>query len=126
MSIPNTRHHKERFVDESEVLWRGIHLLQIKKESDGTCRPSSAAFKTTNLSVDIASKTTPEKSIRNFVALSGFLAAVPIELGYPVVEDPVEGNDAHALVKGKITKGHARRIANASEWVVEPKLETLN
>lgn len=126
MSVTSPTHYKEQFVDESESLWRGIHLFQIKKKLDGTYRPSSGAFKSTDLSVDIASKSTPEKSIRNFAALSGFLAEVPIKLGYPVIEDPMEGNDAHALIKGKIKGGHATKIANASEWVVGPKLETGN
>jgi len=126
MSVTSPTHYKEQFVDESESLWRGIHLFQIKKKSDGTYRPSSGAFKSTDLSVDIASKSTPEKSIRNFAALSGFLAEVPIKLGYLVIEDPVEDNDAHALIKGKIKGGHATKIANASEWVVGPKLEIGN
>ncbi len=126
MSAISPSHDKEKFVDEGESLWRGIHKFQIKKKLDGTYRPSSGAFKSTDLSVDIASKTTPEKSIRNFAALSGFLAKVPIKLGYPVIEDPVEGNNAHALIKGKIKSGHSTKIANASKWVVEPKLETLN
>jgi len=126
MSVTSPTHYKEQFVDESESLWRGICTLQIKKNLDGTYRPSSGAFKSTDLSVDIASKTTPEKSIRNFAALSGFLAAVPIKLGYPVIEDPVKGNDAHALIKGKIKSGHAKKIANSSEWVVEPKFESQN
>jgi hypothetical protein len=121
MSVTIPTHYKEQFVDESESLWRGISEFQIKRNPDGTYRPSSGAFKSTDLSVDIASKTTPEKSVRNFAALSGFLAEVPIKLGYPVIEDPVEGNDAHALIKGKIKQGHAREIANASEWVIEPK-----
>ena len=49
-----------------------------------------------------------------------------------VIEDPEEaeegeeGNDAHALIKGKIKGGHAKKIANASEWVVEPKIESQN
>ena len=109
---------------------RGIHQDQIKENLDGTFRPSSGAFKSTDLSVDIASKSTPEKSIRNFAALSGFLAKVPIKLGYNVIEAPVkdvegvEDNDAHAIIKGKIKGSHAKKIANASEWVVKPKLES--
>jgi hypothetical protein len=121
MSVISPTHYEEQFVDESESLWRGIHKLQIIPNSDGTYRPSPGAFKSTDLSVDIASKTTPEKSVRNFAALSGFLAEVPIKLGYPVVEDPVEDNDAHALIKGNIKKVHARVIANSSKWVVDPK-----
>jgi len=122
MSATIPTHIKEQFVDESESLWRGICEFQIKKKPDGTYCPSSGAFKSTDLSVDIASKSTPEKSIGNFAALSGFLAEIPIKLGYPVIEDPVEGNDAHALIKGKIKSGHAKKIAIASEWVVEPKV----
>jgi hypothetical protein len=121
MSVIIPTHHKEQFVDESESLWRGISKFQIKRNPDGIYRPSSGAFKSTDLSVDIASKTTPEKSVRNFAALSGFLAEVPIKLGYLVIEDPMKDNDAHALIKGKIKQGHAKIIANSSEWVIEPK-----
>jgi hypothetical protein len=121
MNVPPTYNIKQLLVDGSESLWRGIHKFQIKPNSDGTYRPSSGAFKSTDLSVDIASKTTPEKSINNFAALSGFLAEVPIKLGYLVIEDPVEDNDAHALIKGNITKTNAKKIANSCEWIIEPK-----
>jgi hypothetical protein len=121
MNDPPHDNIKPTLVDGSESLWRGIHKLQIKTNPDGTYCPSSGAFRSKDLSVDIASKTTPEKSINNFDALSGFLAEVPIKLGYQVIEDPVEDNDAHALIKGNITKTHAKKIANSSEWIIEPK-----
>ena len=62
MSVTGPIHYNEKFVDERESLWRGIHQDQIKENLDGTFRPSSGAFKSTDLSVDIASKSTPEKS----------------------------------------------------------------
>ena len=126
MSVTSHTHYKEQLVDDKESLWRRIHFSWIKRCDDGTCCPSSAAFKGKNISVDVASKTNPQKSIRNSAALAGFLAAVPKGLGHQVVEAPVPDNPAHALIMGKVTRMEARKIVNASAWVVGPKLETGN
>jgi hypothetical protein len=48
----------EQIVDGNEILWRGMIDDWITQREDGTYRPSSAAFKSENKSVDIASKTT--------------------------------------------------------------------
>lgn len=126
MSATKTHHTPQQFVDDKESLWRRIHSSWIKRYDDGTCCPSSAAFKGKDISVDVASKTNPQKSIRNSAALAGFLAEVPKKLGHQVVEAPVPDNPAHALIMGKVTRTEARAIVNASEWVVGPKLETEN
>lgn len=117
----------EQIVDENESLWRRIHYSWIKLCDDGTYCPSSAAFRgKKDISVDIASKTTPEKSIRNSAALVAFLAAIPKKLGHEVIEAPVPDNPAHALIIGKITRAEARKIVNASEWVIKPLNNSLH
>jgi len=121
MSATNTQYTPGQFVDDNEFLWRRIHSSWIKQYDDGQYVPSSAAFKGKDISVDIASKTTPEKSIRDSAALAGFLAAVPKKLGHQVVEAPVPDNPAHALIMGKITRSEAHMIVNSSEWVIKPK-----
>lgn len=118
-------------VADDEKLFRRITVPnQFTEKADGSYRPTSALFKSTlgDISVDIASKTTLEKSIKKAMALVCLLAKVPNDLGYPVVEDPVEedlernieANPAHALIIGKITRSHARKLANASSWVITP------
>jgi len=76
------------------------------------------------LSVDIASKTTIEKCLAGPPpgdALASITAKIPKGLGYPVVEDPLLDNPAHALIMGKIRGRHARELANACQWVIEPR-----
>ena len=111
-------------VDDDEDLFRRLTVPnQIKHNQDGSLSTSSAVYRSRfdDISVDIASKTTPEESIKNAFALIGILAKEPKGLGYPVVEDPFEGNPAHALIKGKITKSHAKKLAKASSWIIEPR-----
>jgi len=38
--------------------------------------------------------------------------------GYAVVPDPLPENPAHTLVRGKISKIHAREIAGIATWIV--------
>ncbi|MCF7954682.1 MAG: hypothetical protein K9M75_02660 [Phycisphaerae bacterium] len=119
-------------VADDEMLYRRLTVPnQFVENGDGSYRPSSALYKSTlgDISVDIASKTTPAKSIKKALALVGLLAKVPKDLGYPVVEDPVEedlengieGNPAHALIKGEIKGARARKLAGESSWVIPLK-----
>ncbi len=118
-------------VADDEILFRRLTVRDwIQKKDDGTFRPSSAVYRSRfdDISVDIASKTTPEKSIKGAFALIELIAKIPKNFGYPVVEDPleedlvlgIEENIAHALIKGKITKSHAKKLAVASSWVILP------
>lgn len=118
-------------VADDEVLFRRLTVSnQYKKKDDGSYRPSSALYKSSlgDISVDIASKTTPIKSIKGAKALVGLVAKVPKDLGHPVVEDPVEedlehgieANPAHALITGKVNGKRARTLAGASSWVIQP------
>ncbi|MBN1805304.1 MAG: hypothetical protein JW837_08645 [Sedimentisphaerales bacterium] len=113
----------KQIVDGKETLWRGITTPDwIKRCDDGTYRTSSAAFKGfKNVSVDIASKTTKEKSKRKFKALAAFLAEIPKKFGHEVYEDPIiPDNPAHAIISGKIKGRAATEISHACEWAVAP------
>lgn len=116
-SIPHVR-------DEEELFRRVTVKNQIVANQDGSIRLSSAIYRSTSsdISVDIASKTTPERSINDALALSSILARIPKGLGYPVVEDALPENPAHALIKGRITKSHARELAGKSSWAIEPDM----
>lgn len=117
-------------VDDDEVLFRRIVENWILKKEDGTLKLSSASYyqRTGKISVDIASKTTPKKSIKDSLALVGLLAKVPKDLGHPVVEAPIEedlerdieANPAHALITGKMNQTRARKLATASSWILQP------
>lgn len=74
---------------------------------DGDKRvPTSAAFKTKpgedGLSVNIAKLTTVEDTIEDpeFFGVAEFPASVPLNAGYPCVQDEQPGNIAHALIVG--------------------------
>ena len=115
-------------INDEEDLYRRLTVENwIIPMPNGSIRPSSAVYisRFDDISVDIASKTTPIESIRNALALIGISAREPKELGYPVVEDPIlPENPAHALIKGRIRKSHARKLARASFWVIEPEKQS--
>jgi hypothetical protein len=124
---------ESQLVADDEDLFRRLTVPSwIQRNDDGILRPSSAVYITRHddVSVDIASKTTPEKSIKGAFGLLSLSAKIPKDLGYPVVEDPIEEdkercleeNLAHALIKGKITKSHAKKMALASSWPIEPRI----
>jgi hypothetical protein len=127
-------------VDPSEYLYRGIassppeaSLIKHDKEK-GTFRPTSLAFKDSRgeLSVDVASKTTPEDLLRRLpqsIGIVSFQAAIPISFDYKVVEAPVfnvpgkPDNPAHALVLSSgepMSKTARREIAKLCSWVIPP------
>jgi len=110
-------------VDEKEDLWRGIHESFVRKDANGKIRPSSAAFKDgrRELSVDIASKTTPKKSIAGRAALVSFAASIPKQYGHSIKHVPSEDNPAHALVLGKMGNPCIRKIISTFRWVIKPK-----
>lgn len=110
-------------VSDDEDLFRRLTVRNwIIPKADGSVRPSSAVYKSRSgdISVDIASRTTPQRSIQDAFALIGLSAREPKKLGYPVVEDPLPDNPAHGLIKGRITDSHARQLVRSSFWVIEP------
>jgi hypothetical protein len=113
-------------VDENEELWIGVILKWVKWAPDGTCTPSTGLFQssTRDISVFIASRTTPEHCMemnRRWVGLVAISAALIMDLGHQVVEDPLPGNPAHAEILGKISKSHRRRIVSGANWIVRPE-----
>ena len=113
----------DKTIPDSEGLWRRIHPTQvIRDRTTGAWRPSSAAFKDQRgeLSVDLASLTTPERALAETPqhSLAEVKAAVFRVKGYIVVKDPLPTNIAHALVYGKLTGAHLREIAGIATWIV--------
>ena len=112
-------------VEDEAYLFRRIHPEQIvKDQNSGLCRPSSAAFKNPELSVDAepllhAQGLDWRSSLRDnrTYSLVRFHAGTAREVGQEVVHKPVEGNEAHCEVIGKKTPSVAKALSAASEWV---------
>lgn len=104
-------------VADADDLYRRIHPLQVK---DG--RPTSAAFKHTELSVDLAQLTTPGQSLSGYAShgLASITARHARSLRQDVFHDPLETNPAHALVRGKKTPGIAKSLARSATWMLLP------
>ena len=106
-------------------LLRRIHPDHVISDSNtGRQRPSSAAFKDPNLSVDVepllhSSGLDWQFSLRDHQSYSlvRFLAQTAYDQGLPVVRTDAPGNPAHAEVKGKKPQGKANALRDASEWV---------
>jgi len=114
-------------IEPASRLLRRIHPSQIvDDERLGRRRPSSAAFKDPELSVDVEPflheqgldhqfclQSTPGYSLAAIVA-SGCTA-----LGLLVRHSPVAGNAAHAEVHGKKTGSISNQLALQAAWVVQ-------
>lgn len=113
-------------VDDEELLHRGIIVEQwiIFDNNLQRYRLTSAAFKDSEISVDIASKTTPQESLDRLPkhkALASLVSRDPKELECDVVTDPKVGNPAHALILIKSGKGRvARLLAKKCNWSIPP------
>lgn len=123
----------ERIDDESipntDRLFRRVTPNQLNDNPDGTKRPSSAVFKTTELSVNIESLMIeqgrlPENGLEGYP--NNYLTSIIVcdvrSFGYPIVKDTKPPEDpAHGLVLGKKSDGFAKKMAkNLSTWIVEP------
>lgn len=110
--------------DNDRLLRRVIFTDPNYVKPDGSI--SSFAFTLrrdeNGLSVDIERLTSYERAIqdRTKYRLYALKAEIPRNLGLECIHDPVEGNDAHALIKGKITKSISKRLARAVEKVRYP------
>jgi hypothetical protein len=100
---------------------------------NGRKRPSSAAFKQVDMSVDC------EPILQEYgldwkftlegypgVSLVRFPASLPRSLGLEVEHRPLVHNPAHSVVPGRRTDGQARSMARSSEtqWVFSAWLDT--
>ena len=104
-------------IADSDELYRRIHPSQVK---DG--RPTSAAFKDLELSVDLARLTTCQRSLRRYPlhGLASIITGHARSQQQVVFHDPLETNPAHALVKGTKTLSVARSLARSAKWEVLP------
>ena len=115
-----------------EVIHDNDHLLRRIPfrdpnfvKDDGTL--SSAGFSIKKgedgLSVDIERLTSYEVAIQNRekYRLYYLLASDTTSLGLENIHDPQEDNYAHALVKGKFTRGISRALAQAALRISFPE-----
>jgi hypothetical protein len=112
-------------IPDSSGLLRRIHPQQVIDDANtGKKRPSSAAFKDPDLSVD--SEFILEQdgldwhfSLKDHSAhsLVRFPASAARNNLLHVVHDPTLDNRAHTVVVGKKSPGVANMLRNASNWV---------
>lgn len=112
-------------VDDGELLWRRVHRTQYVPDGAGGLKVSSAAFIDPSLSVDRAwiieaaggdHSTTKQDG----VGVAQFTAGFARSLDQVVDPNPVEGNDAHALVTGDKRRGNrrvAKRFADEADFL---------
>jgi len=112
-------------IPQDAGLLRRIHPDQvIRDRNTGELRPSSAAFKDPNLSVDVetllqAAGLDWHFSVKDYsgYSLVRFVARSARDRGLAVVSAPLPNNPAHAEVVGKKSPGTANALRDASEWV---------
>lgn len=104
---------------DEDKLYRRIHRLQ--KKNNG--KISSGAFITRPhpLSIDIAKLTTPLKSLSNYPdhSLASLITIIVRAIGLDVCHDPESENYAHGLIKGKINKKKAKKLAESASFVIK-------
>ena len=109
-------------VKPSDKLLRWLHPGQFDWEEN---RPTSAAFKDPEMSVDILNLTTIEESYTRAQkigknAVVSIEARLIFEKGLEIYHKPIEGNGAHAIVVGTKSKSLARFLAINCEINIYP------
>jgi hypothetical protein len=106
-------------VGQSEVLWRRVHKDHY---IDG--RITTAAFKDYSMSVDVA-RLCPGMwvTLGNGVGVASFSSAVAYDNGQDVRLDPVEGNEAHAVVIGNKPRSTRKAFCEASDYTPRTEIE---
>ncbi len=112
-------------------LFRRVHENQLVRANDGSRRPSSAVFKTEELSVNIESLLVeqgrpPEDTLKGFPGefLTSITAGQVRKHGHVIVKDNEPPNDpAHGLVPEKKKGSFANAMFRSSVWVVPPPKE---
>ncbi len=99
-------------VGRDEILWRRIHSAHFV---DG--RISTAAFKDPEMSVDIARlRRYMSLTLENGVGVASFCSAVAYDNGQLVSSNPLEDNQAHALVIGNKPRRVSLEFCNSSTF----------
>lgn len=112
-------------VPQDAGLLRRIHPDQVVSDQNtGQNRPSSAAFRDSEMSVDAEPMLTARGLDWHFTlqgyprySLVRFMASAAREKGLAVVPRPLPANPAHTLVKGKKTQSIRNHLRDQSEWV---------
>lgn len=116
-----------KVIEDDAILYRRVHPDQVVKDQNtGNWRPSSAAFKDPNLSIDVESFLAADKldhqwSLKNYpgYSLVGFTAGHARSKQQNVVHTPIAGatpNPYHGEVIGKKTPGTANHLRDGSRW----------
>ena len=110
-------------VDDNDTVMRRVTRSEVTRhEDEGTIRPSSNAFlqggPEGNVSVFLASETTPERITREYLGV--YVALVEVSViraqGLDVEREPVEGELGHCNITGRKTPAKRRAIARSSRW----------
>ena len=109
---------------DDELVLRRVNLRETgPPDNQGRTRINSDAFIQNgldgNVSVYLASETTPEAITREYQL--HYIAQLEVgeirAVGLDVVRDPKEGDPGHCNIVGRKTRGTARRLARTARWV---------
>ena len=111
-------------ISDDEILYRRIAPSQIKYDESGSPYASGGAFRTKQMSVHLASRTSPTKVLENFPnhSLAAFTAGLARSLECIVASD--KEDSTHALVCRKddpsksLTKSQAYQISEKARPLV--------
>ena len=91
-------------------------------QRDDEGHPTSAAFASVNISIDVAGLAPLIESRQRFP--EKWLAILPcsaaIEAGVPPQHDPLPENVSHAIIPGKPTRGQSRKLKAAITSIIDP------
>jgi hypothetical protein len=109
-------------IKPEDRLLRWLHPGQFNWVEN---RPTSAAFRDEEMSVDLLSMTTVSESYERAKkigknAVASLSCQDIFEIGLEIKYNPIEGNDAHTLVLGKKTKSISKQLASKSQIEVYP------
>ena len=114
----------QQLADDAALLRRIRPDQIIDDQNEGKRRPSSAAFKDTEMSVDAEPILKSLGLSWNFsiskhagYSLVSFTAGLARAQQQAVVVKPEDDNPAHTEVVGKKTRGIANALRDASQWV---------
>ena len=118
-----TAPRQEAPVNDNDTVMRRVSRTEVTlHEDDGIIRPSSDAFlqggPEGDVSVYLASETTPERITRDYPGTYVALVEVNVirALGLEVERDPIQDDPGHCNITGRKTRGRARAIARSSRW----------
>ena len=118
-----TAPRQEAPVNDNDTVMRRVSRTEVTlHEDDGIIRSSSDAFlqggPEGDVSVYLASETTPERITRDYPGTYVALVEVNVirALGLEVERDPIQDDPGHCNITGRKTRGRARAIARSSRW----------